>query len=370
MFQEDPSEIFLRTKGIYTVTLSKEKQQFADLIVSNNLLFTPLFPDAGKARSVLSKSITVIPKPEWTYYVNGDINVPLEDVSQQLKNLSIVDAVYIKPASSPPIYFDNKSFAGKLRTEGRAKKIVDNLTANQTYLNEAPNGVDARFAWSIAGGNGANVNVIDLEGGWNFNHEDLSTNSNGLISGFNWIANDGWLQHGTAVLGVIGGDTNSFGISGISPEASLGAVSIFHTSENDFDTAKAIVIAANSLRAGDILLIEQHRPGPNSPDPDNSQEGFIALEWWPDDYLAIRYATEIGIIVIEAAGNGSQHLNDSIHNTKQEGFPDWWQNPFNRTDGLDSGAILVGAGAPHREQMVKIGAQQDHVWIFQILVLV
>ncbi|MGA7215447.1 MAG: S8 family serine peptidase, partial [Terrimicrobiaceae bacterium] len=74
------------------------------------------------------------------------------------------------------------------------------------------------------------------------------------------------------------------------------------------------------------------------------QRGYIAIEWWPDDLAAIRYATGRGIIVIEAAGNGAEDLDDAIYDARPAGFPATWVNPFRRAQ--DSGAILVGAGAP------------------------
>jgi serine protease len=43
----------------------------------------------------------------------------------------------------------------------------------QGYLNAAPQGIDAPYGWEWYGGNGANVTIIDIEQGWNFNHEDL-----------------------------------------------------------------------------------------------------------------------------------------------------------------------------------------------------
>ena len=46
-----------------------------------------------------------------------------------------------------------------------------------------------------------------------------------------------------------------------------------------------------------------------------------------------------------AAGNGARNLDDPIYNTPQTGFPPGWTNPFNRAN-RDSGAIVVGAGAP------------------------
>lgn len=178
------------------------------------------------------------------------------------------------------------------------------------------------------------MRVIDLEWGWNFSHEDLLANSGGLLDG----SNDSDTDHGTAVIGVIGGDNNGTGIVGIAPNARLSTISFVGNS-----TAQAIRKAADRLSAGDIILLEVHRPGPKK--TGFGQEGFIAIEWWPDDFLAILYATSKGIIVVEAAGNGGENLDDPIYNQPQAGFPSAWSNPFNRGNP-QCGAILVGAGAP------------------------
>jgi hypothetical protein len=49
--------------------------------------------------------------------------------------------------------------------------------------------------------------------------------------------------------------------------------------------------------------------------------------------------------VIEAGGNGAENLDDAIYQTPAAGFPAGWTNPFRRSN-RDSGAIMVGAGAP------------------------
>jgi subtilisin family serine protease len=100
------------------------------------------------------------------------------------------------------------------------------------------------------------------------------------------------------------------------------------------------------LSPGDIILIELHRPGPRfNFQQRQDQMGYIAIEWWDDDFAAIKYATNKGIIVVEAAGNGAEDLDDAIYNNRPNDFPTSWTNPFNRHN-RDSGAILVGAGAP------------------------
>lgn len=129
--------------------------------------------------------------------------------------------------------------------------------------------------------------------------------------------------------GEISGDENQIGILGIAPEAKFSGVSIFGPGNS---TAKAIKTAADKLNKGDIILIELHRPGPKA--TGSGQFGYIAIEWWSADFDAIKYATAKGIIVIEAAGNGYQNLDDPVY-----------QDKFDRSN-RDSGAILVGAGAP------------------------
>ncbi len=216
-----------------------------------------------------------------------------------------------------------------------APAVTPDFTPRQLYLDAATTGIDARYAWTLAGGRGAGVNIIDIEWGWRFTHEDLSQNQGGVVSGTSSTDDN----HGTAVLGEFSGDRNSFGVTGISPDAQVSAVSLVTNS-----TAQAIRIAADRLRPGDIMLLEVHRRGPRG-SAGSGQFGYIAIEWWPDDFDAIRYAVAKGVIVVEAGGNGGQNLDDAVYNTPGAGFPSAWRNPFN-TANPSSGAVVVGAGMP------------------------
>jgi hypothetical protein len=54
------------------------------------------------------------------------------------------------------------------------------FTGQQGYLDAAPGGIDARYAWTVPGGTGVGVQIIDMEGAWQFTHEDLLQNQGGV----------------------------------------------------------------------------------------------------------------------------------------------------------------------------------------------
>ena len=154
-------------------------------------------------------------------------------------------------------------------------------------------------------------------------------------------------NRGAAVMGVLGADANEFGTTGICPDAIISAVSVFGLRGG---AAEAVRIAADALTRGDIILIELHQPGPRHGFVmrGDDQDGYVPVEFFPDTFAAIRYATARGVIVVEAAGNGGQQLDDSLYDEVPAGFPPTWTNPFNPKGSsyVDSGAVLVGAGAP------------------------
>jgi hypothetical protein len=264
----------------------------------------------------------------------------LDELMEQLQSSPAVASAYIKPPAELPVRAEVMERLNDMAPDASdAPPATPDFTPRQGYLDAAPGGISARWAWTQAGGRGDGVRIVDCEWGWRFTHEDLNQNQGGVIAGTaDPTPNSRATNHGTAVLGEISGDVNGIGITGISPNAVISA-SAFSVA-----SATAIRSAADRLGQGDIILLEIHRAGPNYPGGD-TQFGFIAVEWWPDDYLAIRYAVNKGIVVVEAAGNGSQNLDDTVYNTPQSGFPSWWRNPFRRTE-LDSGAAVVGAGAP------------------------
>lgn len=257
----------------------------------------------------------------------------LDAIAERLRALPFAEGAYVKP----PTLLAVRPMPAP--SDHGAREATPDFTARQGYLDAAPAGIDARYAWALPGGRGAGLHVVDVEGGWNFEHEDLRVNKGGVIGGKPYPERY-WRDHGTAVLGVIAGDANAFGVTGACPDAKTSAVS--HRGRG---SAPAIYEAAEALGPGDVVLIEAHRPGPRfnfvaRPD----QRGFIPVEWWPDDLAVIQAVTARGVIVVEAAGNGAEDLDDPLYDRPAKGFPRSWVNPLRRA--VDTGAILVGAGAP------------------------
>lgn len=327
----------IQSSAEIVVILKPEATHDLTVAVQDKYKLIPIFgATQERVAASMSPAVLLMASPELNpalfYHVAGVVSDPQALIEKLLKEPDVSGAYFKPPSETPEMYREEAP------EEGPPLDLSPNPTPDfnklQRYLQAAPEGIDALFAWTKLGGRGDTVRLIDLEWGWNFSHEDLLVSSGGLLDG----VNDSDTDHGTAVIGVIGGDNNGTGIVGIAPNASVSTISFVGNT-----TSQAIRKAADRLSAGDIILLEVHRAGPLATGA--GQEGYIAIEWWPDDFVAILYATSKGVIVVEAAGNGAQNLDDLVYNHPQKGFPPAWSNPFNRANP-QCGAILVGAGAP------------------------
>jgi hypothetical protein len=318
-------------------------QSVGDLLRGTGAVLTPLFGQArvGMAAPPGARGIRGPATPDLSRFFRvGAADQQLDAIAKTLRERPEVRGAYVKPRARPAVL---SLLNAMVPSAPRPARKTPDFTTRQKYLDPAPVGVDARYAWTVPGGTGKDVRIVDVEGEWRFTHEDLLQNKGGVVGGV--PPNDlEWRNHGTAVIAQFGADDNKIGTRGICPDAEVSAISIFPI--DTMGSSVAIRQAAQRLRAGDILLIELHRPGPRYGFVDrDDQAGYIPVEWWPDDSAVIQFATSRGIVVVEAGGNGGEDLDDALYNTPQEGFPDDWKNPFQRSN-RDCGAIVVGAGAP------------------------
>jgi hypothetical protein len=222
-----------------------------------------------------------------------------------LRKSKIVELAYIQSGPSLP---------------PTVNPVDDTLSVLQGYLNAGPQGIGARLAWGVTGGDGASsVKLIDIEQGWDLHHEDIAAstlpNTGAILDGY-------YKDHGTAVLGIIMMRDNALGGVGIVPNNNNAFVMSqwrdIGAPEPDWNTSDAIVAAVDYLSFGDILLLEAQTD-----------------DLWPFEveeatFQSIRLATALGITVIEAAGNGSHNIDTRVTR--------------------ESGAIIVGAATdtvPH-----------------------
>jgi hypothetical protein len=309
------------------------------VLAEEEVTLEPLFgqsEDVFRTHAMMLTAQSHAPVPDLSVYyrVSAD-DERLDALASRLREVPQVEGAYVKPGAEPAVA-PTIAFSPQ-----DAPPATADLSGRQGYRGAPPEGVNAVWAAGQPGGDGAGGRIVDVEGAWQLAHEDLLQNNGGVIAG-NVNPDVGWRDHGTAVFGEIGGDDNGIGVLGIASAAVCSGASIF----GGTGSAGAIQQAADHLNAGDVLLIELHRPGPRFDfEVRLDQRGYIAIEWFPDDFDAIRYAIARGVVVVEAAGNGAENLDDALYDQAAPGFPAGWRNPFN-SNNPSSGAVLVGAGAP------------------------
>jgi len=252
-------------------------------------------------------------------------------IAEKLQRSRAVWKAYVAPRPEPAAVLTGSQAGSR------------NFEPAQGYLHSPPNGIGAMHVWPRPGGKGQGIRICDIEGNWQFTHEDLPAGIP-LVGGT--LINDlGWRNHGTAVLGEMVSKPGQVGTVGIAH----GARALVHSAVvgGVFNAAAAIAGAAATLSAGDVILIELHAIG----GPNNK---YLAMQYWPDIFSAIVAATAKGITVVEAAGNGNENFD----------------LPAFKNTGLqkDSGAIVVGAGIPQTDffdtdnSYGHIGVPRSRIW--------
>jgi len=285
-------------------------------------------PDGEDLRGLQARAVeldpTYRPPPLERYFA---VEVPTgadpQALAKALAEWRTVETAYVEGGPTPPPVVN---------------AIDDPRSANQGYLDAAPDGIDAEYAWprpgglGFAGGDGTGIGFVDLEQGWTLNHEDLTAAGITMISG----VSQAYFGHGTAVLGEVAAVDNTLGCVGISPAVGARVVSQWRTATT-YSTAGAILSAVASMNYGDVLLLEAQTTH-------LAMAGFLPVEVEDAVYDVIRLGTALGVVIVEAAANGSNDLDTFA--------PTPGMQILNRGSPAfrDSGAIMVGAASstsPH-----------------------
>ncbi|TSJ46347.1 S8 family peptidase [Fluviicola chungangensis] len=204
---------------------------------------------------------------------------------------------------------------------------VPNLEPAQLYLFDQDPGMHVQEFWNAYSIYGAGVKVCDVEYIFNSDHADLPPV---IIVGPQPEDPGYGPNHGTAVLGEIASLNDGIGTTGIAYQSQLYFSGAYIN--QTYYLEEALINTLSELDPGDVVLIEQQIGGPNQ------NQDYVPVEWYEPFYDAIQLISGNGLIVVEAAGNGNQNLDDPIFSMDNNGHYPFLQENW-------SEAIMVGAGA-------------------------
>lgn len=214
----------------------------------------------------------------------------------------------------------------------------------QKYLDIDP-GVNIRYAWEM-GLTGENIRVRDVEYGVNTQHEDLNELNVSIAAGMDISpeATSNYTEHGTAVFGIVYGDKGEYGVSGMA-HGSKEMILYPEWQTSGYDRVGAITRSISDSDKGDVIIFEMQTFGKN--------DEYVPAEYENVIWDLTKAATDAGIIIVAAAGNGNQNLDD-----------DFYESYNSRGN---SGAIIVGAGSSdtyhQRMYFSTYGSRVDvHAW--------
>lgn len=211
---------------------------------------------------------------------------------------------------------------------------TEDFTQLQTWQDPDP-GLNAKWAWSqnILG---QGVGFYDVEQAAHISHEDLVDASleylrplppHQLPPNSNYPGGPSY-RHGTASLGCTLAQHNSYGMNGVAPLAD-GHFATAWSQQDTYEPDTSIAECIADASEGDVILLEVQTNGPDGAN-DGVYPDYVPLEYYSSTWNLTRAASDAGIIIVAAAGNGNVNLDHTLLTSYS-----------NRGD---SGAIIVGAG--------------------------
>lgn len=262
----------------------------------------------SKANGHSGQSVKVLRNIFKVDAINSD-NPILLTIAQKLEALPLV--AYCDLISSQPV-----------RPPGDILPVTPSYETQQTYINANP-GVNMTYAWNL-GVTGNGIRVRDVEYGFNKSHEEFNDSIGASIKSGMVIspsADADYIEHGTAVFGIVYGHKGNYGVSGMA----YGAQEMMLFPEyliTGYNRINAVTQAIANSVSGDVIIYEMQTQGENS--------AYVPAEFNATVWTLTKAATDAGIVVVAAAGNGNQNLDGT-----------YYANYRNRGN---SGAIIVGGG--------------------------
>jgi hypothetical protein len=227
----------------------------------------------------------------------------------ELSEHAIVEVAYPEPSRDALVMIDND-----------IAPPTANFEALQDYRDPGPQALGYQSIANVVGAQSPDQTIGHLEGSWHLGHEDVCQMvAVNIVStpppGSGW---DSWRNHGDAVVGILCGDRNGYGIRGMNNQASLILGSL------ESGAADMISQCTAAATAGDVFV---------SSFAWLTDQGFHAPVDWPQaEFDAVNTAAMLGITYCFGAGNTNADLADTaIYGTRYT------------TGSAESGGIIVGA---------------------------
>jgi hypothetical protein len=299
----------------------------ADCVIVERLFTTLTGEQVRTLADRAAKLSPAKPFPDFSKYLSLRFTAKIDELEiiNKLASDESIQLAYTESAGGEAPFFQGEKKTGSQK---------------QKYLQAAPGGINACYAWSRKGGDGhSSIKFADIEQGWGTSRKCIPFRR--LIGAGLNIPVPG--NHGAAVLSIVMMRESGGGFIGIVPRANGFVLSQWRP-DGSFNTADAIMTAVSQLKTGDILLLETQ--GYVTPASQNAWP----VEIHPAVHDVIRMATALGICVIEPAGNGNAYMRAGNDLDQFDCKELKSLNPAN-THFDDSGAIIVGASTsdcPHR----------------------
>lgn len=259
----------------------------------------------------------------WNLYYRIKAEDPghAEELYYELKNSGLVRFIY--PIRKPKL----------MNGDG----TTPDIEGEQLYLQSdaATGGLNVTSAWA-EGIKGQGVGVFHDEINWNFTHEDLKISEAEMVCDFftdcdaydsPLYYDNNVIQHGTAVVGVIGALDNGVGVTGIANGSKIIPVELDVGIESGLGELGSRLIdyttkgeSETTVKPGDVVVITVSQGGVSQLNGDACEKNPVTGEvnYCPPvetdavPFLLLRDLTDLGLIIVEAAGNSNYNIGEMI----------------------------------------------------------